>query len=300
MRVHDKLNLKGLLLQPSERARIKRLWLYFQPYADTNFAREFASHFHERYWEMCLAYVFLRRRMHLRRRSTIGGPDLVVDSEIGTIWIEATAPGPGTTDDSVPQPTPIDLELLLDARDPDELLQDTEGEEEAVLAPEDAIILRYRTALEEKLGKYVKYLEQGIVSRTEPYIVAINGAAIHPFFGDGAIIPTIAKAVLGLGHLRLVFRQELNGEPIKYIERRKAVRKKSGGEVRLDIFYNENYRGISGVLFSRCDVMTRLRQLGHDFMFVHNPGAINPLPHGWLAIGGECWMDRGRLHVRYD
>ena len=165
------------------------------------------------------------------------------------------------------------------------------------MVPEDAIILRYRSALDAKLRKYVKYVEKGIIPSTDPYVVAINGAAVHPIFGEGAPIPTIAKAVLGLGQLQLVFSQDLDGEPARRIENRQEIQKKSGSRVQTDVFLGEDYGGMSGVLFSRCDITTPLGRLGQDFVFVHNPGAINPLRHGWLRLSHECWMNENMLHV---
>lgn len=297
MRTNSQLDLEKLKLRADERARVKRLWTRFQPYADPNFARELTIHFHERYWEMCLAYVFLRKRksMRLQKRSTVGGPDLVVGSDIGTIWIEATAPKCGEETDAVPQPELVDPDQLCDSENPLELLQDTEDYEQVALVPSDEIILRYRTALEEKLRKYVEYIQKGIVPSTAPYVIAINGAAVHPIFGEGAAIPTIAKAVLGLGELQLVYPQDRDGEPVQRILRRDEIQKKSGGKVRTDIFLNEDYSGISGVLFSRCDIMTSLRSLGRDFVFVHNHHSTNRLPHGWLRLGCECWMTENKL-----
>lgn len=170
-----------------------------------------------------------------------------------------------------------------------------EDDEQVALVPVDEIILRYRTALEEKLCKYVEYVQKGIVPSTAPYVIAINGAAVHPIFGEGAAILTIAKAVLGLGELQLIYPQDRDGEPIQCIMRRVEIQKKSGGKVRTDVFHNESYSGISGVLFSRCDIMTPLRSLGQDFVFVHNHHSTNPLPHGWLRLGRECWVTENKL-----
>lgn len=226
MRVPDQLDVTPLDLRAYERTRVKRLWDRFRPYADANFAQELIGNFHERYWEMCLVYVILRRGMRLRERSMTGGPDISIQSEKGTIWVEATAPGPGTTADAVPQPKLVDLDWLLLCEDPLELLQEIEESDEIASAPEEAIILRYRNALDEKLRKYSKYIKQQVISPTEPYVVAINGASVHPIFGAGAVIPIIAKAVLALGQLQFVFPQNLAGEPTKHIEVRYAVQKK--------------------------------------------------------------------------
>jgi len=80
MRLPEQLDVTSLDLRADERKRIQQLWDRFRPYADANFAQELVGHFLERYWEMCLVYVILRRGMRLQERSTAGGPDIGVQN----------------------------------------------------------------------------------------------------------------------------------------------------------------------------------------------------------------------------
>jgi hypothetical protein len=68
---------------------------------------------------------------------------------------------------------------------------------------------------------------------------------------------------------------------------RPQIRKLSGGSVSTDIFLKKEYEGISGVLFSRTSIYEAYTGMGKDFIFVHNPQAINKVPEGWLRAGYE-------------
>ncbi len=133
------------------KAFVERLWEAFQPFADRNFQCAIARSFHSRLWEMYLAFGLSSNGAHLQP-TPAAAPDLAISGFQHPIWIEATAPSEGIGADRVP-------EQLLG------MVQ---------IVPSDAPVLRYRSAIEEKLTKLSGYLEGGIVGQSDPYPIAIN------------------------------------------------------------------------------------------------------------------------------
>jgi hypothetical protein len=78
-----------------------------------------------------------------------------------------------------------------------------------------------------------------------------------------------------------------------------SVSKDTGSEVRTDTFLHPDSRHVSAVLYSAADPLNRPAQIGADFVLVHNPHAIAPLPRGFLRCGREYWKEGEQLHSHY-
>lgn len=132
-----------------------RLWETFEPLADPHFVNEFSIEFNARFWEMDLTCAFIEKGYEVCCPKP--GPDICLNHKGTNVWVEAIAPGNGTGADYVP-------ELTL-------------GIAQAV--PDEQLILRLTTALDAKRKQYVKYIDDGIISKEEPYVIAINGCQLN-------------------------------------------------------------------------------------------------------------------------
>ena len=86
------------------------------------------------------------------------GPDILLECDGSRIWVEAvvaTNGSPGRPD-SVVEPN-----------------QDDSGK-----IPEEKLVLRYANAISKKCRKYRRYLRDGIIHKSDAFVIAINGAAL--------------------------------------------------------------------------------------------------------------------------
>lgn len=250
------------------RRRVEELWDQFEPYADPEFIQELASEFHARFWEMYLANALIELG---HPPAPVGklGPDLKIDINDEPAWIEATAPGPGQGPDAVSQT------------------------QESGWVREDRIVLRFQSAIKAKHEKSRKYRKEDNISMSDPFVVAVNGYDIpHTTFDDE--IPYTIQAVVPLGSPK-VYVDKKSGEIVgSGYQYRPYIEKESGAEVGSRSFVDGDYSILSGVLYSNAGIYN-FRSPGADFVYLHNPCAENPLPHGWLESGFEYWMDDDTL-----
>lgn len=262
------------------RRRVDELWLHFAPHADRQFAKEFRAQPHSRYWEMYLTCVLLGQQREVECKKP--GPDILVREGRLRIWIEAVNPGPGVTHlpDSV---RPTEPGVVFEY-------------------PEEQILLRYRSAIEEKRCKFDEYLKSGIVEAADARVVAVSAAGIPLAWLDHDP-PDMVKAVLPFGATQLEIDTatgELGDEAYSY---RPAIRKASGKAVATDVFLDPDYSGISAVIFSNANISNPPPSPGHDLVLVHNPKACVCLQRGWLGVGREyeaTVTDRGLELTNFD
>lgn len=255
----------------SHRNLLEEMWCLFEPYSDSNFIREFRLQFDKRVWEMHLVVTLLE--CDHRISSFKSGPDILVTTKPPNVWVEAVMPGSGAGPDS---PT------------------DVADRGEGGWVNDDRIILRFRSAIEEKYGKYLRYLDTGIIEEKDPYVIAINGSDVPLSIFEGSL-PRILSCVLALGIVNYVYPsgEPNNGYP--EIGYRESIEKASGSPVATDIFMGSEYSGISAVLFSNTSAENIARPLGKDFVLVRNHNAANRISQGFLSIGSEWWMDSNEL-----
>lgn len=242
---------------------VEELWTKYQHLADQHFRQDARSHFHERFWEMYLAVALIRRGYEVQ--STSGtGPDLCVIDEGTSVYVEATAPGPGESADAVPEPPPM----------------------VASTVPEKQILFRLRGTIEAKLAQFKQWVAEGVVNESRPYIIAVNGRRIQVFRREGNL-PSIVKAVLPFGDYSVVWDTSTDEITNGFYSHRDTIRKASGSDVRTDVFDSDAYREVSAVLYAWCDYANHAVNLGDEFILVHNPKARNPIRHGLFPFGHE-------------
>jgi len=258
-----------------ERSVVEELWDKYRPYADSNFPSGIAKQFHSRFWEMYLTCALLEAGLRVMPKTRDSGPDICLRHNNSYIWVEAVAPGRGCGLDAVP-PHKFGIRAKV---------------------PEEQILLRYTSAIKEKYEAYQKYVENNVISALDPYVIAVNGGKVpYSFIRDR--IPRIIKAVLPIGP----YSTTINPDTLEIISSgysyRPEIEKKSGSPVPTNVFLDEKYAGISGVLFSNILVTSAGGATGEDFVFFHNRDADNRVPKGWLKLGREYWLENDRLHER--
>ncbi len=251
-----------------DKAFIEEMWSEYKQYADRHFLSESRKNFKQRIWEMYLTCSLIAKRFSIT--SDDKGPDIRISKEEVDIWIEAVAPKAGEGNDAV---TELQPQTIRDV-------------------PDDQIKLRYRSAIEEKYNKkYKKYLLDRIVKPNDCYIIAINGSAI-PSARSEIEIPRIIRSVLPFGNETLRIDVEKNEFVDRYYQYQDKVNKVAGSSVSTDIFLNNQYDGISAVLYSCVDALNRPQKFGDDFVLLHNPLAKNKLERGFIKLGREYWVEK--------
>lgn len=254
---------------------IEDLWERYRSHADPGFQQKIARSFHPHFWEMYLACVLMDRGYQLAPKDDAKGPDICILNADRRLWVEAVAPGCGEGADAVPVPR-------IDS---------------AEYAPVGRIILRLRSAIEEKWQKYKSYVTAGILSPTEPYVIAVNGGYVPEVGAIGSGLPYIVQAVSGLGSQYV----SLDRNTLEIVDQGYSdlpfVQKAAGAQVPTGIFVDGGYAGVSAVLYS--GVRIRSLPVGHgsEFVLVHNETATNPLTKGWVG-GSEFWSENGTWYSR--
>lgn len=232
---------------------VEELWREYEPYADKHFRTEAQNQFLQRFWEMYVCVVFLRKGFIVKKVSD-EGPEFLVIIDGQRVWIEAVAPNPGDGADYVP-------EMKTG---------------EAYKVPSDKIILRYTSVLLDKLLKYKQDCEKGIILETDLYVIALNSRNI-PHAPYGGVLPYHVQAFLPFGDYTLSIDPDSSGITDSFYQHQDSVDKLSGVSISKQPFLDHEYDGISAVIHSAVDCANRPSELGADFDVLHNPLAKHPL-----------------------
>lgn len=259
----------------AQRQVVESLWARYQRYADPGFQQKISRRFHDHFWEMYLACALMDQGYQLAPKYTDKGPDICVLDSGQRVWLEASAPGPGEGADAIPLPQvgPTDY------------------------VPEAKVILRLRSALEEKWKKYQAYRANQIVAPADPYVIAVNGGYVPYASAVGFGLPYIFQAVSRLGPKFTTLDRETLEMRDQGYSPLPAVRKVGGAQVPTDIFVDGGYEGISGVLYSGASIWNLPASHGSEFVFIHNVRPANPLHKGWVS-GTEFWSESGAWYSR--
>ncbi|HXV80311.1 MAG TPA: hypothetical protein VEG60_10570 [Candidatus Binatia bacterium] len=250
----------------------ERLWVRFEPYADSNFLSQIRIHFHQRFWEMYLTVTFLERGYTLHKHKN-GGPEFGIDVDGKRYWFDAIAPTAGTGPDAVPE-----LQVGRSAASP---------------VPQKEIILRITSALDAKRMKWKKDLAKGRVAESEGYIIAINDSAIRSALFNTEM-PHVVRALYGIGDLTVAFdRRTFEVTEAKY-QHRATIPKKNQVAISSQWFAAGECPEVSAILYSGMNA-ARLGTLGEDFMILHNNQPNIPLPRAALKFYREYWVDGDQL-----
>lgn len=267
----------------SLRDRIEALWIRYSricPDDDTigNAARDAC---HAMTWQMYLSCV-LEDHGLLVQSATSHGPDIPLEHSNKRHWVEAVVALPGGGVDA--------------ARPANEQFK---GIQVSYGMDQNAVILRYRNSIEEKHRKLACYLQSGVVSSDEPFVIAINGGALLFPESDNRL-PNIVRAVLPIGKQTYLVPLDGTGRATTQYPYSPSVQKQSGRAVATTVFLDPAYNGISGVFFSPAAIWNAPEQAGTELIFVHNPNASNAIPLGTFRFGREYWLDVHRSEMNWE
>ncbi len=212
------------------RNHLEELWRYFEPYADPHFRNEIAVDFQARYWEMYLGYLALKARL-LLIPSKGEGPDLRIALPTGrNLFIEATAPGPGTGQNQVFEPKlnkPGDFNVIFED------------------IPVEQVLLRITSGLETKFKAYKRYLQDKTLQPNDPYVVAVNPGCMT--FARGEYDPPlIIQSLFAVSNLMVLFDRDDPALDETHYSIRHQISKHSGASVRTNLFLDSSYYGLTG------------------------------------------------------
>lgn len=245
--------IRDLPHHEQSREFVESLWSLYHTFADRHFLEDARAHFLERYWEMYLGVALLNRGLQLVRSGN-EGPEFYFVHNHRKIWVEAVAPGPGTTSERV-------SEIQYG---------------EVSLVPTEKILLRFTNAIVEKRQKYLTALSRGIIRPSDLYLLAINSRRI-PHAPLGNTMPFFVQALLPFGNLAVVIDKNTGKISDTFYQSRESVIKESGAPVSTKAFLEPQFGFVSAVLHSAVDCVNRPKLLGGDFSVLHNPLASHSL-----------------------
>lgn len=265
-----------------ERTYLDKAWRACRENLDRHFVNEIRrpGNFHSRTWELRLAWTLLDVGLPFTMPKP--GPDFAVQLEGRTAFIEAVAPKATA--------------FLLDNY--------RQAQNGGAPLPDDAIILRFTSAIDEKLRKYAEYRQTGIIGADAPYVIALSGGNIPQSSIETEPFPRILCPLFAIGPM--YFNVQLGGEAevttgLRRLADRRTV---SGGSVHCGIFLEDGRRELSAVVFAAEHIKNRPesqgRPPGSDFLIIHNPHATNPLPEGVIPRGCEWGGRDGHLEMIAD
>jgi hypothetical protein len=258
------------------RKRLEDLWQACAQYVDLNAAEKAMNRLVSVFWELHLANALVSAGKWVVPRDQLGyhknkGPDLFIR---GTpeVWIEAIAVTPGSGDDRLQSAETGDY-------DP------------------DGVVLRLRSAIQDKIQKIEGYIADGIIKPNQSIIIAISGVEL-PYRNSGRTPSEIVRSVYPVNNAVLEFNRMTATVTERHLEFRDHIIKVNNAEVFTNVFSNMKNSCISAVLFDESDWINYPDPPGADFKLAHNTHAAVPIPSGWFSQGREYWCHNGSLESR--
>lgn len=252
---------------------VESLLVMTAPYLDADIAEKLKRQFHQCFWEMYLTAALLEAGVELVPRSERSRRDYGPDIQLRAGgWIEAVAVTAGVGPDAVQEGQP--------------------GVARAV--PDEQMKLRLLSALSEKRRKFESYVASGLISDGAPCIVAVNGALI-PAVRLERTVPRIIRAVIEVGNEVFILDRSSGDVVERTHESQADVRKASGAAVSQGAFVDGSAALISAAIYSHVDAVNRPKDLGADFVTIHNPTTDRPIARGSIPKGNEWWLENDQL-----
>ncbi len=212
-------------------------------------------------------------------RGKAARPDIKATKNNKVVWFEAIAPTPGNPGGADAVPERAGGFVVADV-------------------PVEQIIMRYTAAIAEKKRKYDEYEAKGVIGPDEACLIAVSGGAIWQ--SQSGVLPYILSAVLPIGDMYVTIPKRSGGVTDTGFHYRPAVTKKSGVEVSSDVFFQDDFRSISGVVFSEWSIGNSPDKLGSDLLTIHNPRTTRPFDRGAIERGIEYWVIEQETEFRLE
>lgn len=274
---------------PTAQTYFVELWEWFAAsgLSGANFVADLTSDeeykFWQMAWEMVLAKELATSDVELCPRAE-EGPDFGIPFGQSTLWVEAICPTPeGIPKDYLTPLKPKEIRVFS--------------------MPHKEMLLRWTSALREKKQKLEGrletkrstgerrwkpgYLELGLVAKTDPYVVAINGCQLSRWAELRGIsqAPFAVEMAFAVGPWAIPVSKDAQfGDAYRSI--RGEVKNQNDSPVRTDTFLDDEYAGVSAVLgCAKCHTIDGRPEM----VVVHNPFARNPIPPGSFGSHIEEW-----------
>lgn len=247
--------------------------------ADPKFMIELASASSAKFWS-CISEALVAQKLSGKEfgaRTIAGaGPDFLVMTGSRKIWIEVVCPEPVNIPDNW-------LNAPL---------------KQAINFPHNEILLRWTSAIKAKAdvligsedGKQKGYLNSGLVSPNDAYVIAVNGCQLRsgPFSALHGIsqFPFAAEAVFPFGPYQLWLDKDTMNIVGQGYQHRPYVEKKNGAQVPAYTFLNPKFNPVSAIWAVDLNGGTAIGNR-EPMAVIHNPNATNPIPIGFLPSDEE-------------
>jgi hypothetical protein len=271
---YDKIYLLNRDTRSRQEVRdfVQNLWTIYAPFCgDRKFLAEARRHFNQFTWQMYVG-VCLLEAGHDLERAGARGPDHKVLIANRRLWVECIAPEPGVSNNEAKRTYQQEMPASGLYRPP----------------PDDKIALRLTGAIWEKTKKYQAWVEDGVVSPADPYIIAV-GAGVIPDADLEEDFPRIVRILYGLGESVIRYRLDSNEPPEIVPTYKDAVLNANGKPVSMRGFLDNDHPEVSAVIFSGRNVWNPPRRIGRDLVTVYSPVATNRLEPGTIPVGREYW-----------
>lgn len=205
-----------------QNGKIATVTLFQSRRTGDDFPKKLQLAFHQRWWEMYLTLGLRWLGLPVSTFRQDDRPDVLLNFGDAKVWIEAVAPKPGTKSDAVPEPVVNGVSDL----------------------PMRECLLRLTQAVTAKQKAHNCYLQRGIVSPADAFVIAVSAGALNQF---GSLLewpqPVMLRVLAGAGNLAI----PLSESSAAYSKRQDAARRDSGSPVNLAFFYSNEFSSIKGV-----------------------------------------------------
>lgn len=235
------------------RQRFEEMWSEYRLHAPQGFRKKLQFEFHQRWWEVYLTLGLCHLGLPVSTFFQDDQPDVLLDFGDAKVWVEAVAPNPGAKSDAVPKPVVNGVSDL----------------------PMQECLLRLTQAVTVKREALNCYVQRGIVSQADAFVVAVSACALNQF---GSLLdwpqPVMLRVLAGAGDLAI----PLNKSSAPYSKRKNAARRDSGAPVNLALFYSNEFSSVGGVLYSNQDSLNAPIVPEESFELFLNPKSKVRLP----------------------
>lgn len=241
-------------------------WFFeVKTYLDRQFSERIKKEFHQRIWELYCGKL-LNTRFSLLNKPENGLPDFKVAINGKEVWIEATAPDNGSEESGNKLPLIREEVAKNGSASYGGLISDRT----------DPVVLRLKTAIQQKYLKYQSGYSRNGVKNEDPFIIAVNS---HLFDDGMDPVQIILQLFFGMGNQVVFFSGDSKDvESGIFREERAEAKSLNGDAVKVGIFQSEEYESISGVIFATKDlynINVSEEGIGSDTFFIPNPFARN-------------------------
>lgn len=246
---------------------LEDLFSYLDGLEDTHFDSQLDQDCEARIWEMMVAKML--RLSGFELKSSDVGPDFTIETQEARINVEAVCPGTG-------DPKNINAVPEIEF-----------GTDKTQKIPEKIIATRLTNAISSKKNAYIKHLESSHVNPKDRFIIAVGMIKLQ--LGRNLWPPMILRTTLGMGNSYAMFSADPDIETKQGIEHRGSVQKTNDAEVSTELFLQEDYNIVTGILFSEASPFTLGFNLYEGALVVHNPLSLNPLTTGLFKDCEDIW-----------